>query len=265
MRAELLHERLRSTVTTPLPVSMPSPVLFSSTLTSCWCAKAVALIKICWTRALAEQEVDRVGRGLAKSCRDRACERLQVVRELLLELTGHVDVVVELVDDVDRQRATDFRSRTSCALAFLNESLLSIWRLTQIVRIVISPISVATTISDHTAMLRPRVSVPCGSAAGGAGRAARFAVPRFDPLGSRGTPDSGVCIPSGRCGRRTPPSRARRREAAAATRRGAPGSPCTSASTGMKFVSPLQRGTTCRWPWSTMPAPAMRPTFQPRL
>jgi len=39
----------------------------------------------------------------------------------------------------------------------------------------------------------------------------------------------------------------------------------TSASTGMKFVSPAQRGTTCRWTWSTMPAPAMRPRFQPRL
>ena len=39
----------------------------------------------------------------------------------------------------------------------------------------------------------------------------------------------------------------------------------TSASTGMKFVSPAQRGTTCRWPWSGIPAPAMRPMFQPRL
>jgi hypothetical protein len=38
-----------------------------------------------------------------------------------------------------------------------------------------------------------------------------------------------------------------------------------SASTGMKFVSPAQRGTTCRWTWSTIPAPAMRPRFQPTL
>src|SRR5262249_28595961 len=38
-----------------------------------------------------------------------------------------------------------------------------------------------------------------------------------------------------------------------------------SASTGMKFVSPFQRGTTWRWPWSTMPAPATRPRFQPTL
>jgi hypothetical protein len=35
-----------------------------------------------------------------------------------------------------------------------------------------------------------------------------------------------------------------------------------SASTGMKFVSPFQRGTTWRWPWSTIPAPATRPMFQ---
>ena len=33
----------------------------------------------------------------------------------------------------------------------------------------------------------------------------------------------------------------------------------------MKFVSPAQRGTTCRWPWAGIPAPAMRPMFQPRL
>src|SRR5215210_2676753 len=39
----------------------------------------------------------------------------------------------------------------------------------------------------------------------------------------------------------------------------------TSARTGMKFVSPVQRGTTCRCTWSTMPAPAIRPRFQPRL
>ena len=34
------------------------------------------------------------------------------------------------------------------------------------------------------------------------------------------------------------------------------GSTFTSARTGMKFVSPDQRGTTCRWTWSTIPAPA---------
>jgi hypothetical protein len=43
------------------------------------------------------------------------------------------------------------------------------------------------------------------------------------------------------------------------------GSTFTSASTGMKFVSPAQRGTTWRCTWSTMPAPAIRPRFQPRL
>ena len=33
----------------------------------------------------------------------------------------------------------------------------------------------------------------------------------------------------------------------------------------MKFVSPDQRGTTWRWTWSAIPAPATRPRFQPRL
>src|SRR6187200_1329929 len=33
----------------------------------------------------------------------------------------------------------------------------------------------------------------------------------------------------------------------------------------MKLVSPAQRGTTCMWTWSTTPAPAIRPRFQPRL
>ena len=43
------------------------------------------------------------------------------------------------------------------------------------------------------------------------------------------------------------------------------GSTLTSASTGMKFVSPPQRGTTWRCTWSAIPAPATRPRFQPRL
>ncbi len=32
-----------------------------------------------------------------------------------------------------------------------------------------------------------------------------------------------------------------------------------SARTGMKFVSPPQRGTRCRWMWSAIPAPAAFP------
>ena len=43
------------------------------------------------------------------------------------------------------------------------------------------------------------------------------------------------------------------------------GSTLTSARTGMKFVSPAQRGTTCWWMWSTTPAPAILPRFQPVL
>ena len=43
------------------------------------------------------------------------------------------------------------------------------------------------------------------------------------------------------------------------------GNTFTSASTGMKLVSPAQRGTTCSCTWSMTPAPAIRPRFQPRL
>src|SRR5581483_10784296 len=43
------------------------------------------------------------------------------------------------------------------------------------------------------------------------------------------------------------------------------GSTFTSPSTGMKLVSPFQRGTTCRCTWSSIPAPATRPMFHPRL
>ena len=38
-----------------------------------------------------------------------------------------------------------------------------------------------------------------------------------------------------------------------------------SASTGMKFVSPFQRGTTWKWIWSSTPAPLTRPMFAPKL
>ena len=60
-------------------------------------------------------------------------------------------------------------------------------------------------------------------------------------------------------------TRARRPRASGASRTRCSGMTLTSASTGMKFVSPAQRGTTCRWTWSMTPAPATRPRFQPRL
>src|SRR3990172_8822549 len=38
-----------------------------------------------------------------------------------------------------------------------------------------------------------------------------------------------------------------------------------SARTGMKFVSPLHRGTMWKWIWSSTPAPLARPMFAPKL
>ena len=73
----------------------------------------------------------------------------------------------------------------------------------------------------------------------------------------------GGCLPSV-----TRPREAQRGQAPASVARvasSASGRTFTSASTGMKFVSPAQRGTTCRWTWPTTPAPAIRPRFQPRL
>jgi hypothetical protein len=68
----------------------------------------------------------------------------------------------------------------------------------------------------------------------------------------------------------TPADQADQRDGQASTSRSRVSERCsgttlTSASTGMKFVSPPQRGTTCWWMWSTTPAPAARPRFQPRL
>ena len=39
----------------------------------------------------------------------------------------------------------------------------------------------------------------------------------------------------------------------------------TPATVGMKFVSPIQRGTMCQWRWPGTPAPAARPRFRPML
>ena len=94
-----------------------------------------------------------------------------------------------------------------------------------------------------------------------------FKFDRSYPILSRSSTNSGGSRTEGWRGNRpflslgeaTPP-RAER-----ASRAGAPGITFTSPSTGMKFVSPPQRGTTCRCPWSGMPAPAIRPMFQPRL
>ena len=43
------------------------------------------------------------------------------------------------------------------------------------------------------------------------------------------------------------------------------GSTRVSPTVVMKFVSPIQRGSTCRCTWPAMPAPALRPMFIPRL
>ena len=51
-----------------------------------------------------EQAVDRVGRGLAQRARHRSRQRLELLRQPLLEVAGDVDVVVELVDEVHGQR-----------------------------------------------------------------------------------------------------------------------------------------------------------------
>ena len=51
----------------------------------------------------------------------------------------------------------------------------------------------------------------------------------------------------------------------AATSRRASGSTCVPANTGMKLVSPFQRGTMCTCKWPRMPAPATRPRLMPML
>jgi hypothetical protein len=43
------------------------------------------------------------------------------------------------------------------------------------------------------------------------------------------------------------------------------GSTRVSPMTGMKLVSPPQRGTACWWRWSAIPAPATEPWFIPML
>ena len=55
------------------------------------------------------------------------------------------------------------------------------------------------------------------------------------------------------------------RRSCSVVRSSASGSTFTSPRTGMKLVSPLQRGTTCMCTCSSIPAPAARPRFQPTL
>src|SRR5262249_20561414 len=80
---------------------------------------------------------------------------------------------------------------------------------------------------------------------------------RGERVGAGELQESGVLVERRRDVRvRQVVQKAARRRLALASR--CSGSTFTSPSTGMKLVSPFQRGTTCRWTWSSIPAPATR-------
>ena len=54
-----------------------------------------------------EEPVDGLDRRLAERAGERACEPLEVLGQLVLERGLRIEVRVELVDDVDRDRAAD--------------------------------------------------------------------------------------------------------------------------------------------------------------
>ena len=58
-----------------------------------------------------EQPVDRIGRRLPQRAGDGSRQRLELLRRALREVSGDVDVVVELVDQVHRQRRTHTTAR----------------------------------------------------------------------------------------------------------------------------------------------------------
>ena len=88
---------------------MPFPVLFSSTFTSFWCAAPLELIQTCCRRGDARRRLTvRVAGCLSAPARG-AARPLQVLRQLLLERAGDVDVVVDLVDEIDGQRVLNGR------------------------------------------------------------------------------------------------------------------------------------------------------------
>ena len=68
-------------------------------------------------------------------------------------------------------------------------------------------------------------------------------------------------LPAGAVGWSPP----RLRPAACGCRPATAAAPGSGRSTGMKLVSPPQRGTTCWCRWAAMPAPATEPWFMPML
>src|SRR4051794_7518063 len=117
---------------------------------------------------------------------------------------------------------------------------------------------------DREAELRPALQVLVLEHAGVAERGARHPVGVADvddePALARGREPAGRLLEPRLLDHDGQASASLRRVGSSAS-----GSTFTSASPGMKLVSPPQRGTACRWTWSIPPAPAARPMFQPRL
>ena len=94
-------------MTTPSPVEIPWPVLSSSTLTSFSCANALALIHSCCTRGASSRRSTALVAGSRSAPATGPASGFRFVGQSRLELAGHVDVVVELVDEEHRDRIAD--------------------------------------------------------------------------------------------------------------------------------------------------------------
>src|SRR3954453_19040806 len=162
----------RLTVTTPLPVSMPWPVLFSRTFTSFSCARVVALIHSAWTRGRAR---------MAAAVAVAGCRRaLAIGSASCLRFSGSCCSSEPATSTLPYSwftRYVESAVRTSllwitCVLAFSQAWLSSICRSTQVVRMLTKPMMLAQTISAQIAILRRRpITNADDAAAGGAGLA----------------------------------------------------------------------------------------------
>src|SRR4051794_33978164 len=146
---------------------MPWPVLFSRTLTSLSWASVVALIQSCWTRGRAR---------MAAAVAVAGCRRaLAIGSASCLRFSGSCCSSEPATSTLPYSwftRYVESALRTSllwitCVLAFSQALLSSIWRSTQVVRMLTKPMTLAQTISVQTAIRRPRLSTCAEDAATG--------------------------------------------------------------------------------------------------
>ena len=145
----------------------------SSTAMKSWCARRTAASNACCTFGRPRAVSVSADQGRLERRRDRRGERLRRRRQPLLERLADVDVLVELVDEVDGDRAPDVGVLDELRARVREVVRVSAWRFTQTLSAAASASTHARTTSAHGTQRRQPVAAVVASRGGACARVGR--------------------------------------------------------------------------------------------